>query len=186
MNMKVLMDDIEDLIIEGEISTENIELNGYLDYRGPKGDKGEQGIQGPTGEAFKYSDFTKEQLERLKGPKGDKGEQGIQGPKGEQGPKGDKGEQGNDGTGVTILGSYKSLEELELAHPSGDLGDSYLINGYLYIWNEINKNWKNAGTIQGPKGDKGEQGVQGPKGEQGPKGDKGEQGIHGPNVEKCT
>ena len=84
--------------------------------KGDKGDKGEQGIQGPQGEqgiqgiqgpagpkgdAFKYSDFTPEQLESLKGPKGDKGEQGIQGPQGEQGiqgPKGDNGTNGADGT----------------------------------------------------------------------------------------
>ena len=90
--------------------------------KGPKGDKGdkgdtgergpqgEQGIQGPVGpkgdkgDAFKYSDFTSEQLNALKGPKGDKGEQGIQGPQGEQGiqgivgPKGDNGTNGRDGS----------------------------------------------------------------------------------------
>ena len=78
--------------------------------RGPKGEQGIQGIQGPIGpkgDAFKYSDFTSEQLAALKGPKGDKGEQGIQGPQGEQGiqgiqgpagPKGDNGTNGTDGT----------------------------------------------------------------------------------------
>ena len=306
MNIELLTNDTEDLIIAGEVTTEDVELNAYLDYRGPKGDtgaKGEQGIQGPKGDAFTYSDFTEEQLEGLKGPQGEcgpkgdtgakgeqgpkgdpgvqgeqgiqgpkgdaftysdfteeqleslrgpqgergpkgdtgaKGEQGIQGPKGDtgakgeqgiQGPKGDaftysdfteeqleslrgpQGEQGlkgEDGTGVTILGSYNSLEELENAQPTGNLGDSYLVDGYLYVWNEINSNWKNVGKIQGPQGEQGskgdtgaqgEQGIQGPKGdaftysdfteeqleglkgpqgERGPKGEQGPQGEQGP------
>jgi hypothetical protein len=111
-----------------------------------------------------------------KGPKGDKGDKGEQGI---QGPKGDK---GNDGTGVTILGSYNSESELKTAHPTGDIGDSYLVNGFLYVWSEISNSWDNVGNIQGPKGDKGEtgeQGVQGPQGEIGPKGDKGETGAKG-------
>jgi hypothetical protein len=41
---------------------------------------------------------------------GEKGEQGIQGKTGEKGDKGDKGE---DGTGVTILGSFNTKEELK-------------------------------------------------------------------------
>ena len=55
-------------------------------------------MKGPKGDAFKYSDFTPEQLESLKGPKGDKGEQGIQGPQGEQGIQGPIGETGPAGT----------------------------------------------------------------------------------------
>lgn len=64
---------------------------------GPKGDKGEIGPQGETGakgDAFKYSDFSPEQLQELKGPKGDRGEVG---PQGETGPKGEPGEQGPQG-----------------------------------------------------------------------------------------
>ena len=243
MNTELLTNDTEDLIITGEVTTEDAELNAYLDYRGPKGNpgvQGEQGIQGPKGDAFTYSDFTEEQLEGLKGPQGERGPKGDPGAKGEQGPKGDpgtKGEQGpkgdaftysdfteeqleglkgpqgergpkgEDGTGVTILGSYNSLEELESAQPTGNLGDSYLVDGYLYVWDEINSNWKNVGKIQGPQGEqgpkgdpgaKGEQGIQGPKGdpgakgeqgEQGPKGDpgaKGEQGIQGPKGDAFT
>lgn len=44
------------------------------------------------GEAFKYEDFTAEQLEALRGPKGDKGDKGDTGSQGIQGPKGDKGD----------------------------------------------------------------------------------------------
>lgn len=86
--------------------------------QGPRGEqgligpRGEQGPKGDKGDAFKYEDFTPEQLEKLKGPKGDNGEQGPEGPigpKGEQGlpgeagaqgatgPKGDKGDPGERG-----------------------------------------------------------------------------------------
>ena len=63
--------------------------------------KGERGPKGDKGEAFKYEDFTPEQLEQLKGPKGDAftyqdftQEQlnALKGPQGEPGVKGDKGD----------------------------------------------------------------------------------------------
>ena len=80
------------------------ELASLKGEKGEKGDKGDKGLQGERGEqglpgndgakgdkgdkgdAFKYSDFTPEQLKSLTGPKGDKGETGPVGP---QGPKGD-------------------------------------------------------------------------------------------------
>ena len=76
-------------------------FKGIKGEKGEKGERGEQGLQGERGEqglpgndgakgdkgdAFKYSDFTPEQLESLKGPKGDKGDTGERGP---QGIKGD-------------------------------------------------------------------------------------------------
>jgi|GEM_PF-5130941 len=97
------------------------------------------------------------------------------GPKGDPGDKGDK---GDPGTGVQILGSLNSPSELP---NSGNPGDSYLINGNLYVWTVAT--WENVGNIQGPKGDKGDQGVAGTPGAQGiqgPKGDKGDPGIQGP------
>ena len=63
--------------------------------------KGERGPKGDKGEAFKYEDFTPEQLESLRGPKGDAftykdftQEQlnALKGPQGEPGAKGDKGD----------------------------------------------------------------------------------------------
>ena len=63
--------------------------------------KGERGPKGDKGEAFKYEDFTPEQLESLRGPKGDAftyedftQEQlnALKGPAGEPGVKGDKGD----------------------------------------------------------------------------------------------
>lgn len=99
-----------------------------------------------------------------------------------KGEKGDRGEKGEDGTGVTILGSYNSLDELKQEHPTGNQGDSYIIQGDLYVWSENDSDWVNVGNIQGPKGDTGETGPQGPKGDKGDpgaKGDKGDQGEPG-------
>ncbi len=63
------------------------------------------------------------------------------------------GAKGETGTSVTILGSYNSLAELEAAHPTGNAGDSYLVAGYLYVWN--GSAWQNVGQIKGDKGDTG-------------------------------
>ena len=94
-----------------------------------------------------------------------------------QGAKGDK---GADGTSVTILGSYDTYAELIAAHPTGSLGDSYMVSGNLYVWNGTT--WEDVGTIQGPQGPQGiqgEQGEPGPQGEQGPQGIQGIQGVQG-------
>lgn len=132
-----------------------------------KGDKGDTGEQGPTGP---------------QGPKGDRGIQGIQGPQGEAGPQGEqgpKGDKGEDGTGVSILGSYATLDELQNAHPTGEVGDAYLIEGNLYVWSATSNTWENVGNIKGPKGDTGEQGPKGDKGDTGPQGIQGETGPQG-------
>ena len=164
-------------------------LKGEDGEQGPKGNTGDQGIQGIQGPAG-------EQGER--GPQGIQGEQGLQGIPGVQGPKGDtgatgeKGERGEDGTGVTILGSYNSYAELVAAHPTGNPGDSYLVNGDLYVWSADSNTWVNVGNIQGPqgpKGDTGNTGAQGPKGDtgsQGPQGVEGPQGTQGPQGDAGT
>lgn len=164
--------------------------------KGEKGDQGDQGIQGPKGiqgekgDAFTYADFTPEQLEALRGPqglKGDTGDTGAQGPQGIPGPVGPQGEPGKDGTGVTILGSYDSEDELRTAHPIGNKGDSYLVNGHLYVWSATLNDWNNVGKIQGPPGIQGPQGIQGeigPEGKQGPQGDPGPRGLQGIQGEK--
>lgn len=161
--------------LQGELITS--ELNGTIS--GIKGDKGDPGPQGPQG------------IQGPQGPKGDtgpQGEVGPQGPKGDTGPQGEVGPQGpkgNDGVGITILGSYDTEEELKAAHPTGQQGDCYLVDGNLYVWSVSSNDWQDVGRIQGPqgvKGDKGEKGDIGPQGEQGiqgVKGDQGEQGIQG-------
>ena len=69
---------------------------------------------------------------------------------------GKDGTNGADGTSVTILSSYDTLEELQMAHPTGNEGDAYIITGDLYIWDVDNSTWKNVGQIQGPQGEAGE------------------------------
>ena len=60
------------------------------------------------------------------------------------------GATGADGNSVSILGSYASLDALKAAHPTGNAGDGYLVEGYLYVWND--SEWENVGLIQGPAG----------------------------------
>lgn len=100
---------------------------------------------------------------------------------------GQAGPRGKDGSGLTILGAYDTLEQLKLAHPTGNKGDSYMIDANLYVWDAISNDWINVGNIKGPQGDigpKGDTGAQGEKGEQGPQGEQGEQGVQGPKGEK--
>lgn len=93
---------------------------------------------------------------------------------------------GADGTSVTIVGSYNTYAELVAAHPTGNLGDGYMVAGDLYVWN--GSAWEDVGNIQGPQGPIGPQGPQGVKGDtgdtgatgpQGPKGDTGDTGATG-------
>lgn len=72
-----------------------------------------------------------------------------------------QGEKGEDGTGVTILGSYATESALKSAHPTGSAGDAYLVDGDLYVWSGSGNKWENVGNIQGPKGDKGDTGSAG-------------------------
>ena len=138
---------------------------------GPAGQDGAAGATGPQGEI---------------GPTGPTGLQGERGPAGAIGPTGPTGPRGNDGTGVTILGSYTDEEALKQAHPTGNPGDAYLVQGDLYVWSATENDWDNVGNIQGPQGDtgprgeKGETGDTGPQGPVGPTGATGEAGQVGP------
>jgi hypothetical protein len=136
---------------------------------GATGAQGIQGIQGATGEPGPAG----------YGASGIQGSQGIQGVKGEIGPAGPQGIQGEAGEVGSIKGTYPTLEELLAAHPDGNPGDAYYIYPDLYIWDDVNKEWKNIGRIAGPQGIQGEQGVQGEIGATGPQGVQGEQGIQG-------
>ena len=62
---------------------------------------------------------------------------------------------GKDGNSVSILGSYDSIEELKEAHPTGNMGDGYLINGELWVWSKTDEDWINVGSIKGPPGPSG-------------------------------
>lgn len=116
--------------------------------------QGPQGVPGPKGEAFKYSDFTAEQLASLKGPKGDKGEpfrygdftpeqlQALKGPKGDKGEpfkysdftaeqllalKGPKGDAGTGGGAITA----SDIEIYEVVWGNATAGGGGADRGYL-------------------------------------------------------
>ena len=76
-----------------------------------------------------------------------------------RGPQGPKGETG---AALAIKGSFSSLEELQEQHPTGTLGDAYMVGSRLYSWS--GSAWVDCGDIKGPKGDQGIQGERGPTG----------------------
>ena len=128
--------------------------------------------QGPTG---------------LTGPTGATGAAstavGPTGPTGSTGATGATGTAGADGTGVSILGSYATLSALQAAHPSGQTGDAYLINGELYVW--TGSSWTNVGSIQGPTGSTGPTGAS-ITGATGPTGATGATGANGSSIQGPT
>lgn len=144
---------------------------------GPTGPQGATGAQGPKGDTGEMGP---------QGPKGDTGDIGPQGPKGdagETGPQGPKGDKGDTGRGLQILGYYETEEALREKVPSPDAGDAYGIGTVapydIYIFDSVEKDWKNNGKIQGPAGPKGDTGAQGPAGEKGDTGATGPQGEKG-------
>lgn len=81
---------------------------------------------------------------------------GLANVRGPQGPKGET------GAALAIKGSFPSLEELQEQHPTGTLGDAYMVGSRLYSWS--GSAWVDCGDIKGPKGDQGTQGERGPTG----------------------
>lgn len=78
---------------------------------------------------------------------------------------GQQGEQGEMGTGLIILGTYATLEDLQIAHPVGNKGDCYIVgtadSNPAYIWDMDNQAWEYIGKIRGEKGATGDTGAQG-------------------------
>jgi hypothetical protein len=105
---------------------------------------------------------------------------GPTGPSGPSGPTGPTGPTGAQGSGVSVLGSYASVELLEADNPTGSIGDAYLVESDLYIWSDLNTEWVDAGPFVGPQGATGPTGpsvtgptgpaVTGPTGATGPSG----------------
>lgn len=98
---------------------------------------------------------------------------------GDTGPKGDT---GDIGIGTIIKGHYTTYEEFVNVHPTGKVGDAYIVDGSYYYWDGTG--WANAGSIKGEKGDTGDKGVKGDTGAKGSKGDKGETGATGQQGEQ--
>lgn len=59
-------------------------------------------------------------------------------------------------SGIVIINSFNTEEELISSVTNPNISDSYLVDGYLYLWNGTE--WLNLGKLQGPKGDKGDKG----------------------------
>lgn len=141
-------------------------VRGEQGIQGETGPQGEVGPKGDKGDAFKYEDFTEEQLAALKGPKGDTG----------------KGEKGDTGAPFTYdMFTPEQLEALKgpagPTGPQGPKGNAFTYNDFT---TEQLEALRGPQGVQGPAGAQGLQGIQGPKGDKGDKGDTGPQGIQGP------
>lgn len=77
---------------------------------------------------------------------------GTDGIDGKPGPTGPQGPKGEPGTGVSILGNYDTLAQLQAAHPTGSAGDAYMVGKNLYVWNVQYNQWRDAGPIKGEDG----------------------------------
>ncbi len=139
---KVEKGDNAQATIEGD--SPNQTLNLVL----PKGDKGD---------AFRYEDFTAEQLLALKGEKGNPGEQGKQGIQGEQGPA---------GKDFSIYRTYTSIANMNADIANVPEGNFVMItsnvedpdNAKLYVKGATDfKFLTDMSGTQGMKGDQGKQ-----------------------------
>ena len=112
------------------------------------------------------------------------GPEGATGPQGATGPAG---EEGAPGAGVFIRGVYETLEDLQTGEPTGVVGDAYVVQGNLFIWDTLTEDWSDVGPLEGPQGPTGpigQDGVEGPTGPTGadgaPGGPTGPTGAQGP------
>ena len=143
-------------------------LKGETGDTGPAGPKGDTGDKGDTGAKGDTGNTGETGATGQKGDTGPKGDTGATGPVGDTGATGVTGDTGATGTATIIKGSYNTYQELINAHPTGNDGDSYIVDGSLYVW--LNNAWENVGNI---KGDTGATGAKGDTGATGPKGDTG-------------
>ena len=141
-----------------------VAIQGFI---GPQGPQGPQGPTGSHGPAFKYEDFTPEQLEALRGPQGPIGPQGFQGEQGPQGIPGEQGPQGKQGV-QGLRGIQGPQGHTGPQGPEGPQGPQGVRGprGFKGDTGEVGPT--------GPQGARGRQGLQGPQGDKGDKGDKGD------------
>lgn len=124
-------------LIDDELYVWNPQENSWHNIgrvKGPKGDIGPQGLQGPQGR---------------------RGERGMRGPQGLRGIDGQKGDKGDKGEGTQLKGKKETVNHLPAI---GEKGDAWAVQGYIYVWDDTNKIWKNAGSFVGPQGQMGLQG----------------------------
>lgn len=63
-----------------------------------------------------------------------------------------KGTDGRDGKSFNILGSYDTVSELIADHPTGSVGDAYIVDSNLFVWDEEHGEWHDSGQIKGDTG----------------------------------
>jgi hypothetical protein len=128
-------------------------------------------VKTSTGEVYFFTGSSWEQLAYVGlGPTGPTGAVGIQGPTGSTGPQ---------GSGVQVLGTYATVELLEADNPVANVGDAYIVQNNLYVWNDLNQEWDDVGPFVGPIGPTGPTGTQGTNGVTGPTGAQGPTGPEG-------
>jgi hypothetical protein len=84
---------------------------------------------------------------------------GPTGPTGPTGQIGVTGPTGPQGSGITVLGTFNTLVDLQTAIPTGTLGTGYIVGYDLYVWDDENIEWDNVGPVVGPTGPTGPQGI---------------------------
>lgn len=67
-----------------------------------------------------------------------------------------KGERGEDGTGISIKGSFDDVSQLDEVEAK-EVGDAYLIDGEIWIWDGYK--WISGGQIKGEPGENGINGI---------------------------
>ena len=92
----------------------------------------------------------------------------------ERGADGRQGIDGAPGKGLTIIGHFDTVENLEASVTMPEPGDAYSVGTVepydIYTYDGVSQSWFNNGPI---KGDPGPQGPKGDTGEPGPKGEPG-------------
>lgn len=167
------------LVITSDSGTSACDLKGSqgdMGIRGPQGAAGKNGQDGTV----TFDELTEAQQTSLKGQKGDSatialgtyatGEPGTEVvitntgtpsaavfnfvvPRGNTGPQGPKGDTGK---GLTILGTYATVEALRAAVPSAQQGDVYNVGAAapyeIYMWDNAAGDFVNQGGLQGANG----------------------------------
>jgi len=54
---------------------------------------------------------------------------------------------GADGLPFVILDTYDSVTEFKSDHPTGNVGDAYLVGGHLFIWSAKDNEWSDEGVF---------------------------------------
>ncbi len=136
-----------------------------VNIRGPqgaKGAKGDTGERGPAGAVFTPGVDAQGNLSwsndgGLQNPQS----VNIRGPKGDTGPAGPSGPKGDTGAGLEILGQYPTLEALDAAVASPEIGDNYYVGEAapydIYTWTVTagTPQWLCGGKLQGAPGEAG-------------------------------